>query len=259
VKDPSNENEDFARVRMRALMPVLAREGMSAERLARTAETMAGAAVVLDDAMQAAMKDCASLSPHGFVTVETEALLSLRTDTAQRLLSHLLSRIGGSDYPPRLDRVQRLLQALRERTFGSGRTAAGCRLIPVKEEPGRNGHAVLICRETAAISSQRAQSGSQIWDGRFELQLSGDVSNAVLAPLGVDGWRDVAQLSPDFRRSPPGPAPVRRGLPGLWVQGRLAAAPSLGIVDPEISAPIVDACALVPRLNALAGPFHRRE
>lgn len=256
VTDPSNQNEDFARVRMRALMPVFAREGMDARRLARTAGHMAEAALVLDDAMQTVMDQSVTVSPQGFVTIGTEAVLGARPDTATRLLSHVLSRIGGSDYPPRLDRLQRLLKALQDDTFGAGRTAAGCRLIFMERPDDQGGNALLICRETAAIVSQKALDGRQIWDGRFTVQLSGDVSNAVLAPLGVEGWRDVVCLSPKYKQSPPGPAPVRRGLPGLWVHGRLAAAPSLGIVDPEIAAPIVEGCALAPRLNALAGSFH---
>lgn len=256
VADPSNENEDFARVRMRALMPVFAREGMDAGRLARTAGHMAEAAMVLDDAMRTVMDEAVTVSPHGFVTIGTRALLAARPDTATRLLSHLLSRVGGSDYPPRLDRLQRLLKVLLDGTFGSGRTAAGCRLICTERSDGESGNALLICRETAAIVSQKALRGQQVWDGRFTVKLSGDVSNAILAPLGLEGWRDVVTLSPEYRRSPPGPSPVRRGLPGLWVDGCLAAAPSLGIVDPHVTAPIVEACALAPRLNALAGSFH---
>lgn len=256
VSDPSNEKTDFARVRMRALLPALAREGLDAARLARTADLLADAAVVLDDAMQALLKDHVSLSDQGFALVDTEALAMARNDTASRLLSQLLSRIGGSQYPPRLDRIQRLLSALRERTFGSGRTAAGCRLILRDRAACADDNVLLICRETAAIAPQAAQPGLQVWDGRFEMDLAGDVSKAVIGPLGVEGWRNVVSLSSSHGRSPPGPAPVRRGLPGLWVEGRLAAAPSLGVYNPEVTAPDVVSCNLAPRLNALAGPFH---
>ncbi len=256
VADPSNANEDFARVRMRALMPLLAGEGLDARRLARTAERMAEASVVLDDAMTDLSETAVAVHPQGYAMVDTAALLAARPDTAFRLLSHLLSCIGGTAYPPRLDRIQRLVAALRGGSFGPGRTAAGCRLLMPGSAKGSSSNTVLICRETASIGSQQAKQGSQIWDGRFELHLSGNISGAVIAPLGVEGWRDVAVLSPDCKRNPVGPAPVRRGLPGLWVGGRLAAAPSLGVVDPGIVAPIVENCALAPRLNALAGPFH---
>ncbi|MEQ9490764.1 MAG: tRNA lysidine(34) synthetase TilS [Alphaproteobacteria bacterium] len=255
VTDPSNRNDDFARVRIRALMPALAREGLDARRLAGTADRMASATPVLDDAAAGLMKAAVTLHPQGYATVSTPALLDAREETALRLLSQLLSRIGGSFYPPRFDRVQRLLAALRDGSFGAGRTAGGCRLM---RKDGSTGPALLICRETAAIGSQPARQGAQVWDGRFELHLSGDVRRAVIAPLGVDGWRDVGLLSPGNRKNPVGPSPVRRGLPGLWVDGRLAAAPSLGVANPDISAPTVVNCALAPRLNALAGPFHWR-
>src|ERR1700741_2002530 len=54
ANDPTNSNPDFARARLRALMPALAREGCDARNLARLAKRLARANVALDTIADAA-------------------------------------------------------------------------------------------------------------------------------------------------------------------------------------------------------------
>jgi tRNA(Ile)-lysidine synthase len=53
--DPSNRDPRFTRVRLRALAPVLAREGLDAERLARLASRLGRADAALDAVLDAAL------------------------------------------------------------------------------------------------------------------------------------------------------------------------------------------------------------
>lgn len=57
VCDPSNDNPDFTRVRMRALLPLLAAEGLDAARLAVFARRMRGAQEALDGAARRALTE----------------------------------------------------------------------------------------------------------------------------------------------------------------------------------------------------------
>lgn len=100
--DPANADPRFARARLRALAPALAREGASPETFARLAARQRRADAALDeatDALEAAARRDAR--PHCYdAAVYDAAARELRL----RLLARALLAIGGR--PPRLDRLE---------------------------------------------------------------------------------------------------------------------------------------------------------
>ena len=110
--------------------------------------------------------------------------------------------VGGHPYPPRRARLERLLEQLRDGLV-SGRTLAGCRILPWRG-------ALLICREAQAIEDEAllAPGVPLRWDGRFRLQLNGKAALTVRA-LGRD-WHARAR-----RRLEPGAAGAGASEPAL--------------------------------------------
>jgi len=94
--DPSNADPRFARPRFRALLPVLAREGLTAERLARLARRVGRVEEVLRktvDAAQAVL--CPGAWPSkGPVSVPSEAFLALPAEIGLRLLQRVIAHVG---------------------------------------------------------------------------------------------------------------------------------------------------------------------
>lgn len=125
VNDPSNGNDKFARVRLRGLTAALAREGLSARRLAATALRMGRARAALEfyAGQLWAQSLCADEAAPGALVFDWHILCAAPEDMRVRVLMRALAQVGaGSDgnsadrYGPRLEQVEALAAALFPRT-----------------------------------------------------------------------------------------------------------------------------------------------
>ena len=237
IEDPSNQDPAFARVRLRALMPVFAGVGMDAQRLTRTANAMGRARRALEEATVTLLAGAVEIYPAGYCLVHPDLLRAAPDEVALRALAWTLTCVGGAVYPPRFDRLERLHRALAEGQLRSARTLGGCRIGPAGDDR------LLVSRERAAMSPPVpvAAGGILRWDGRFMVELGKaekptgegrgkggkDVSDAVLDALGRDGWAEIAGVRPELR-STPIPPPVRPTLPALKDANGVLSVPHLG-------------------------------
>jgi tRNA(Ile)-lysidine synthase len=227
VDDPMNRDPAFQRARLRAARAFLAEEGLSAERLAATASRLARARIALETMVADTLGRAVTLDPCGFARVDVASLAAAPEEIGLRALSAVLATIGGADYPPRLEQLERLDRLSPDGVAG-GRTLGGCRLLP------KAAH-VLVCREPAAVDAGVAvRAGGRLhWDGRFAIALpAGTAAQLTVGPVGSDGA--VRLVSDDCGADLP--AVVRATLPGFFDAGGLAAVPSVGWRRPDIDA-----------------------
>jgi tRNA(Ile)-lysidine synthase len=220
IEDPSNENTDYARVRVRGGRALLATEGLSGERVAATVARLGRARVALESATAQLLGRAVRLHPAGFAWVDAAALAAAPAELGLRGLAAVVATVGGEDYPPRLSGLERLYGEIVGAGLGRGRTLGGCRVAP-----GRQG--VLVCREAVALQAPTPAPGGAIviWDGRFRAMLASDVPEGLmLGALGGDGRRLPAALQARLAMLP---GPVRTGLPALRRGRRLVAVPAL--------------------------------
>lgn len=124
VSDPSNADERFARVRWRRIMPLLAHEGLTAERLARLAERAAQAEEALDaKAREALDRAEPRVDGEGF-SFKAGILANEPFAIALRVLEQALVRACLSLENSRLQRLEACTERLRE----SIRQGGGLRL-----------------------------------------------------------------------------------------------------------------------------------
>jgi tRNA(Ile)-lysidine synthase len=111
--DPSNRDPRFTRPRLRALMPALAAEGLTAERLALLAERATRVDIVVHDALNAALMRLAPgpWPDQGPVTVETSAFFDLPDEVRPRMLERLVGWTG-NEGPVELGKLEALCAAL---------------------------------------------------------------------------------------------------------------------------------------------------
>lgn len=228
LRDPSNENAAFERVRLRHAAKALAAAGLTRSALAASAARLRRSR----DALAAVTEDF--LDRHFKVTVLAKgtisqaALESAPADIGLRALQRILSLIGGSkEKPLRLVKVEQAFSSLGSTKTKT--TLGGCIMMPASgmlhfyREPGR-----------LKIKPISLQPGSDdVWDGRFILSLAppGDCSLTV-RQLGASGWLIYRKAM--RKRGLPAEADRLAALatPALWKGNRLMCAPLLSFSDP---------------------------
>lgn len=226
VDDPSNADPAYRRVRVRAALDLLSGNdaGLRAElvtHLAQTARNFARTRVLLDDAAYDLLHTAVQLTPAGTAWLDAAPIAAAADELSLRALVRLLGAIGGVAVPPRLDGLQRLLAALRGKTFRP-LTLHRCLLTPVKGEAR-----LLVCREARHLPqalSLPQPLGPMLWDGRFRIATARlPRGGLVIAPLGRDRppAAEISAIAP--------PKPAWPSLPALRDRsGRLLAVPGLG-------------------------------
>lgn len=202
LDDPSNENRNYERVRVRqdnvGNLKDLGDVALAAQIEVRHAEEFA------QDWVSAHV----TISELGLLTCAREGLKSLSSLQADAVLLNLLALTGGRA-PPELAQRQNLLawlasDASGRRTLGGAVFSKRKSLLAVAREAGRidPGEIVIL------------SGGPFIWDGRF--RIDGPLGS-MLRPLGA--WGDLPHKElPQF---------LRLGLPAAMIAGKLAFVPQL--------------------------------
>lgn len=210
IDDPSNENENFTRIRARRALGELGDLGISARGLADVTANLAEAREAL--AYFAHDAACALVRiDGGDVLVDIAAFIALPAETQRRLLVHAFGWINQRAYPPRRAPVGDALAAIAEMRPV---TLAGCRVL-------HGGESFRICREFNAVRDEVCPVDG-LWDGRW--RITGDtLAGAEIRPLGEAGlaqcptWRETGR-----------PHAALIATPALWQGGELVAAPLAG-------------------------------
>lgn len=116
-EDPSNEDSRFARARWRKLAPVLAEEGLTAERLAKLAERAASVEEALELKADAAFEAACVEEREDRLVFDMERMMGREPrEMALRLLMRGVKAVGKVEAatPLRLERVENLLEALSD-------------------------------------------------------------------------------------------------------------------------------------------------
>lgn len=226
ICDPSNENTDYDRVKIRKLIPALIETGLTPERIALAARNMARARKYLHKETDDFLEKHCDFNDKGYVTLSS---LPVDEEIALRVLAELLMRIGGQDIPPRLDALEQLYANLRNPSF-KGATVGGCKL-----QGTRKNRTIFIFREQSAVEKPVIIKPGEtlLWDNRFKVTLHHSARPLELGALTQTGWLEMAKqyklknTCPDKK--------ILYTLPALRTKvGKVVAVPHLGVGEATI-------------------------
>lgn len=219
IEDPSNVATRFERTHWRAALagsgegPALAAQAMAfGETRDRQERAVAGF-----------LAASGSLQDEGYLTIELAGWAKVEPALRAAILRRALLAIGGHDYPPAPDTLDRLATG----PAAMKTTLAGCVLA------GRQGR-LTICREAGDIREDCpvGPGWAGTWDHRFALTVSPGLAPAdglTIAPLGEEGQRQAIDRFGLRLKRHPVPEPCRAALPALWQGANLLAQPHLGV------------------------------
>ncbi|MCQ0970549.1 tRNA lysidine(34) synthetase TilS [Paracoccus sp. TK19116] len=205
IDDPSNQNTDFERVRVRKAMADL---GVDTMALAKVAANLSEARDAL--ALYAAEICRDARATRGTLILPRGPIRRAPAEIRRRIVVAACRWITGADYPPRRAAVSHALNGL---AGGSRVTLDGAMLEP-------DGERLHVIREpAAAMRAPSVDGASPVWDNRWRiegLEAGQEVSAVGLEDLVRLPWRN-AGLDRD----------EAAGTPAIRENGKLVAAPLL--------------------------------
>ncbi|MDX2028438.1 MAG: tRNA lysidine(34) synthetase TilS [Alphaproteobacteria bacterium] len=219
IKDPANRSEKFARGRLRRILPLLAEEGLTVERLSDLGARAAEAKDTLDHYTRLFLQEATHRDAAGTIRIAFDKFHALPAAIAQRALITCLQDINAQDYAPEYASLVRLIEALGTEDMTPS-TLHGCLISRTSSE-------ITLVREYAAITDvPEIQADEEvIWDGRWKITLQ-EKGVFTLRPLGNPPHEALDRLAPGLRqRISQGRA--RASLPALWRGENLTLVPSL--------------------------------
>ena len=209
-EDPTNDDDRFARARVRKAMQVLDGLDINGRRLNETMRNLAEVRGLLDRTL-AGFVEAHVNEQVGTVYVRRTSYLDLPMEIRRRFLSAIIRWMSGSRHAPRHDQLFALSMNIRDKHVA---TLGGCIFM-------NDGEVIGILREPNAV--QARVETSLVWDHRWQVDGPGGPGIEVGA-LGEDGLRQC----PDWRET----GYARQMLlvtPGVWHGDRLLAAPCAGL------------------------------
>lgn len=214
IDDPSNDKDEFERVRIRKAIAAM---DLDIAALSRAAAHIAEARDALSHYALLASED--AVARNGSLTLLRRPLSDAPVEIRRRLLVAACRWITGADYPPRRAAV---LHALNAVATGNRVTLDGSIIEPC-------GDRLRILREPAA-ALRAAPSTDGIWDNRWKiggLRPGQHVAAVGFTPLPALNWR-LSGLGRDEAAASP----------AIWQGDRLIAAPLLRPCPPFRSNPL---------------------
>ncbi len=220
IEDPSNQNMDFDRVKVREVLAKGHLPGLSSQRLAETAGRMRRTRQAIEYYERHWLERSVEFHEAGFAYLNVSMLTQEPKEITLRGLASLIRFAGGGMYVPRFERLERLWIAIQQTDF-RGATLGGAQFSAAP------GDRLMVHREVSAVAPNAFVSKTDVWDNRFCLepwQSEADEALEVgaLGEAGLDIVRQQIDVSDLLPRD------VALTTPAFFQAESLIAAPYLG-------------------------------
>ena len=180
IEDPMNEEERFARVKIRKALPALDAAGLPVARITQAAGHLARAREALDATAQDFLTRHARLE-RSRALLDGARLAEVPREIALRALVSILRSVGGAVYRPRFERSEALLDAVLGGSFAA-RTLGGCRIGRAPKAQAAFGPATLLITREAGRALGSERSGTTLPEEAAETFLEPSPAIPTLLP-----------------------------------------------------------------------------
>lgn len=250
IEDPSNDKQQYDRVKWRHFMPDLAEQGLTDARITQLADHARRSSQAVSVQKQRRLGEICRALPWGAVWISPAFYENAVAEIDLRCLSDILTHVSGYEFGPRFDSLEKSLTKCRmilhqnrsgteqsesphrDMVFQGGYTLHGCYLQPYKK-------GVLCYREASAIPNdmislmqitQDTDKDIEInWDQRFYVRLSASLLWRYALTIGrYDPKKPISSaLKKDFHQKfRDFPKKILATLPILYQQEQLIGYPS---------------------------------
>lgn len=165
VEDPSNQCEDFMRVKIRNYLPILEKElGISEQRLADTAAVLSRTRAYIEEQVDKVVKNQAREFADGLAfALPEKTVAELSQEICYRVLAQLIRRGGKKEYVPEGEEMLRLCCNLQHCDEFKGCTLGGCEIFKAMKKiwivPELGCKKILAKKDWEAFCSRNPQYG----------------------------------------------------------------------------------------------------
>lgn len=132
IQDPSNDNIQFERVRIRNWLDDMPDKDNLIKRLSQTAEHMARARDFIEEEVDHAFAHMVVVKPEGYARLDHTAFNTLHPELALRVMVRIIHTVSGKIYKPRFDALEALYTALHSPAY-TGATLGSCQWSKPKD------------------------------------------------------------------------------------------------------------------------------
>lgn len=192
VRDPSNQNEMFERVRWREILPDLSALGLGVDRLSLLSKRAARAEHALAELTMRIMDGCVTADPLGVLHLPLDRFRTLSPEIGIRALGEMVDWAGNGKRRFALGKIEELHAELTGASAFTGRVLFGAAVELYQGD-------ILIFREIGRQGLPSFDLGSgetKTWDHRFEISLQDGAPPVTISPASI-GRKDLNKLWPD--------------------------------------------------------------
>ena len=126
IKDPSNENDEFARVRIRKILKIFSREGLEAKKINITINNLKSASNALDYYANKNIRENTTYFKKNKSFFLNKNFFKSPNEVLLRSLTMILRDLSGRYYPPRGKKINRLILLMSSQNKAKKTTLGGC-------------------------------------------------------------------------------------------------------------------------------------
>lgn len=217
VLDPSNSSSLYARGRLRRVMPLLEKEGLTVETLCDLGNRAREVKDALDVLTQTFLDQFVTMDVFGVIKIVRAPLSKSPRAIIRRVFVASMRALNHHAYPPMYEGLTQILDEVMVDAPSQPRTLYGCLINALPDR-------IVVLRELAPIvDCPKINPGETVvFDERWRVSLSQSALPAAyeVRPLGNPSHEILDELQPNLRHQLP-QGRARASLPSLWVGDEL--------------------------------------